>query len=83
MRFPIICKPTVAHGSKSAHEMVLVFNERDLNVCRPPCVVQSFVNHNAVLHKVFIIGNRFVNYILITFGRNFSVLFIISYKSSQ
>ncbi|XP_073956009.1 inositol-tetrakisphosphate 1-kinase-like [Choristoneura fumiferana] len=59
VRFPIICKPTVAHGSKSAHEMILVFNERDLNVCRPPCVVQSFVNHNAVLHKVFIIGNRY------------------------
>ncbi|XP_063364917.1 inositol-tetrakisphosphate 1-kinase-like [Cydia amplana] len=57
--FPIICKPTIAHGSKSAHEMILVFNERDLNVCRPPCVVQSFVNHNAVLHKVFLIGNRY------------------------
>ncbi|CAG4996451.1 unnamed protein product [Parnassius apollo] len=57
--FPVICKPTIAHGSKSAHEMILIFNEKGLNVCRPPCVVQSFVNHNAVLHKVFLIGNRY------------------------
>ncbi|XP_046967770.1 inositol-tetrakisphosphate 1-kinase-like [Vanessa cardui] len=59
VRFPVICKPTIAHGSKSAHEMVLIFNERGLNVAKPPCVVQSFVNHNAVLHKVFVVGNRY------------------------
>ncbi|CAK1543080.1 unnamed protein product [Leptosia nina] len=57
--FPVICKPTLAHGSKSAHEMVLIFNKRGLNVCKPPCVVQSFVNHNAVLHKVNVIGDRY------------------------
>lgn len=62
VRFPVICKPTVAHGSKLAHEMVLIFNERGLNVCKPPCVVQSFVNHNAVLHKVFVVGNRLVTF---------------------
>ncbi|XP_039757080.1 inositol-tetrakisphosphate 1-kinase-like [Pararge aegeria] len=57
--FPVICKQTIAHGSKSAHEMVLIFNERGLHVCKAPCVVQSFVNHNAVLHKVFVVGNRY------------------------
>uniref|UniRef100_A0A8C2XCM9 Inositol-tetrakisphosphate 1-kinase n=1 Tax=Cyclopterus lumpus TaxID=8103 RepID=A0A8C2XCM9_CYCLU len=25
---------------------------------RPPCVLQSFVNHGAVLHKVFVVGDR-------------------------
>ncbi|OWR50107.1 putative inositol 1,3,4-triphosphate 5/6 kinase [Danaus plexippus plexippus] len=59
VKFPVICKPTVAHGSKLAHEMVLIFNERGLNVCKAPCVVQNFVNHNAVLHKVFVIGNKY------------------------
>ncbi|XP_053608592.1 inositol-tetrakisphosphate 1-kinase-like [Plodia interpunctella] len=59
VQFPVICKPTIAHGSKSAHEMVVIFNEKGLSVCRPPCVVQSFVNHNAVLHKVFLIGKRY------------------------
>ncbi|KAI5638178.1 inositol 1, 3, 4-trisphosphate 5/6-kinase domain-containing protein [Phthorimaea operculella] len=57
--FPVICKPSIAHGSKSAHEMAVMFNERGLRMCKPPCVVQSFVNHNAVLHKVFLIGNRY------------------------
>ncbi|XP_041981476.1 inositol-tetrakisphosphate 1-kinase-like isoform X2 [Aricia agestis] len=57
--FPVICKPTVAHGSKLAHEMVVIFNKRGLSVCKPPCVVQSFVNHNAVLHKIFVVGNRY------------------------
>lgn len=56
--FPLVCKPTLAHGSKSAHEMIIIFNERGLSVCKPPCVVQSFVNHNAILHKVFLIGER-------------------------
>ncbi|XP_068628880.1 inositol-tetrakisphosphate 1-kinase-like [Battus philenor] len=59
VQFPVICKPTIAHGSKSAHEMILIFNKYGLNACKPPCVVQSFVNHNAVLHKVFIVGNRY------------------------
>lgn len=57
--FPVICKPTIAHGSKLAHEMIVIFNEKGLNMCKPPCVVQSFVNHNAVLHKVFLIGDRY------------------------
>lgn len=58
VKFPIICKPTIAHGSKSAHDMIVIFNEKGLHVCKPPCVVQTFVNHNAVLHKVFLIGDR-------------------------
>uniref|UniRef100_A0A8C7T079 inositol-1,3,4-trisphosphate 5/6-kinase n=1 Tax=Oncorhynchus mykiss TaxID=8022 RepID=A0A8C7T079_ONCMY len=49
-----ICKTKVAHGSRS-HEV------RDclmagLSEARPPCVLQSFVNHGAVLHKVFVLG---------------------------
>ncbi|KAJ8719591.1 hypothetical protein PYW08_011766 [Mythimna loreyi] len=59
VRFPVICKPTIAHGSKSAHDMIVIFNEKGLHVCKPPCVVQNFVNHNAVLHKVFLIGDRY------------------------
>ncbi|VVC94412.1 unnamed protein product [Leptidea sinapis] len=56
VKFPVICKPTLAHGSKFAHKMVLIFNKKGLRECKPPCVVQSFVNHDAVLHKVFLTG---------------------------
>ncbi|XP_061538268.1 LOW QUALITY PROTEIN: inositol-tetrakisphosphate 1-kinase-like [Phycodurus eques] len=57
LSFPLICKTRVAHGSLS-HEMSLIFSAANLVEIRPPCVLQSFVNHGAVLHKVFVVGER-------------------------
>ncbi|XP_077350395.1 inositol-tetrakisphosphate 1-kinase-like [Festucalex cinctus] len=57
LSFPLICKTRVAHGSLS-HEMSLIFSAANLVEIHPPCVLQSFVNHGAVLHKVFIVGER-------------------------
>ncbi|XP_072315022.1 inositol-tetrakisphosphate 1-kinase-like [Eucyclogobius newberryi] len=57
LSFPLICKTRVAHGSFS-HEMSLIFSEGGLADVRPPCVLQSFVNHGAVLHKVFVVGDK-------------------------
>ncbi|XP_023122147.2 inositol-tetrakisphosphate 1-kinase-like isoform X1 [Amphiprion ocellaris] len=57
LSFPLICKTRVAHGSLS-HEMSLIFSVGSLADIRPPCVLQSFVNHGAVLHKVFVVGDR-------------------------
>ncbi|XP_029922503.1 inositol-tetrakisphosphate 1-kinase-like, partial [Myripristis murdjan] len=57
LSFPLICKTRVAHGSQS-HEMSLIFSAGSLADVRPPCVLQSFVNHGAVLHKVFVVGDR-------------------------
>eukprot|EP00117_Sycon_ciliatum_P020571 scpid46594/ scgid18285/ Inositol-tetrakisphosphate 1-kinase; Inositol 1,3,4-trisphosphate 5/6-kinase len=54
--FPIVCKPIVAHGSDLAHKMSIIFNEEHLCDMQTPCVAQQFVNHSAVLHKVFVIG---------------------------
>ena len=36
--------------------MSLIFNPAGLRDVQPPCVLQSFVNHGAVLHKVFVVG---------------------------
>ncbi|XP_017578881.2 inositol-tetrakisphosphate 1-kinase-like [Pygocentrus nattereri] len=55
LTYPLICKTRVAHGSRS-HEMSLIFNPAGLRDVQPPCVLQSFVNHGAVLHKVFVVG---------------------------
>ncbi|KAF4085773.1 hypothetical protein AMELA_G00098640 [Ameiurus melas] len=52
-----VCKTRVAHGSRS-HEMSLIFSRAGLRDARPPCVLQSFVNHSAVLHKVFVVGEQ-------------------------
>ncbi|KAL3278747.1 hypothetical protein HHI36_016275 [Cryptolaemus montrouzieri] len=57
--YPFICKPILGHGSKEAHEMSIIFNERQLEQCKIPCVAQSFINHDAVLYKLFILGSKF------------------------
>ncbi|XP_037341579.2 inositol-tetrakisphosphate 1-kinase [Pungitius pungitius] len=58
LTFPFICKTRVAHGTNS-HEMAIVFSEEDLKDVKPPCVIQSFINHNAVLYKVFVVGDSY------------------------
>uniref|UniRef100_A0A671W7E6 Inositol-tetrakisphosphate 1-kinase n=1 Tax=Sparus aurata TaxID=8175 RepID=A0A671W7E6_SPAAU len=41
------------------HQMAIIFSEEDLNDVKPPCVIQSFINHNAVLYKVFVVGDSY------------------------
>lgn len=57
--FPIVCKPILAHGSPGAHQMCIIFSESGLKDVKPPCVAQSFVNHNAKLFKLFVIKDRY------------------------
>ncbi|XP_063287298.1 inositol-tetrakisphosphate 1-kinase-like [Pelobates fuscus] len=57
LTFPIICKTRIAHGPRS-HQMSLIFNEGGLNEVTPPCLLQSFINHNATLYKVFVVGSE-------------------------
>jgi len=40
--------------------MTLVFNPEGLKQCEYPSIVQSFVNHDAVLYKLFALENDFV-----------------------
>lgn len=56
--YPMVCKTVIGHGSESCHEMAVIFNEEGLKDLMPSCVVQQFVNHNAVLFKVFVAGNK-------------------------
>jgi len=39
-------------------QMAIIFNEDGLADVDPPCVVQSFINHNARMFKIFIVGPR-------------------------
>lgn len=57
--FPFVCKPSLAHGCSFAHQMCLIFNEEGLKDINPPCVAQTFVNHSAILYKLFIIGDKY------------------------
>lgn len=58
LTFPFICKTRVAHGTNS-HEMAIIFSEDGLKDVKPQCVIQSFINHNAVLYKVFVVGESY------------------------
>jgi len=57
--FPLVCKPILAQGSTGAHQMCIIFNEAGLKDVKPPCVAQSFVNHNARLFKLFVIKDNY------------------------
>lgn len=39
--------------------MAIIFSAEDLKDVKPPCVIQSFINHNAVLYKVFVVGESY------------------------
>ena len=39
-------------------QMCVIFNEKGLKNVQPPCVAQMFINHNAILYKVFVIGQQ-------------------------
>lgn len=58
VKYPFVCKPIVAHGSSASHKMAIIFNEQGLDDIQPPCVAQTFHNHNAVLYKVFVMGEK-------------------------
>uniref|UniRef100_A0A914VC12 inositol-1,3,4-trisphosphate 5/6-kinase n=1 Tax=Plectus sambesii TaxID=2011161 RepID=A0A914VC12_9BILA len=42
-----------------AHRMMVIFCEEGLKDVQPTCVAQAFVPHNAVLHKLYVIGDRY------------------------
>lgn len=59
VKYPFICKPLLGHGSKEAHSMCIIFNENNLKDCKAPCVAQTFINHNAILYKIFVVGHKY------------------------
>lgn len=56
--YPFLCKAVQGHGSEISHQMSIIFNEDGLKNCRIPSVIQSFIRHNAVLYKIFTVGDK-------------------------
>jgi len=54
--FPLICKSRIAQGSKG-HDMSMVFNKDGLSEVKQGCLAVPFINHDAVLYKIFICGD--------------------------
>mmetsp|Transcript_1345 Transcript_1345/g.3431 ORF Transcript_1345/g.3431 Transcript_1345/m.3431 type:complete len:596 (-) Transcript_1345:363-2150(-) len=57
---PLIVKPIIAAGTKQSHFMLIALKESALTKLPPKSIVQEFVNHDATLYKVYVLGD-FVN----------------------
>lgn len=57
LKLPLIAKPLVADGSAKSHAMSLIYDQFGLSCLDTPLVLQEFVNHGAVLFKVYVIGD--------------------------
>jgi len=58
VRYPFVCKKNISHGSTS-HKMCLIFNEEGLKDVDPPSVAQTFIDHGALLYKIYVIGDKY------------------------
>jgi len=58
VKYPFICKKNLSHGKKS-HKMCLIFNEEGLKDVDPPSVAQTFIDHNVLLYKIYVTGNKY------------------------
>ena len=54
---PVIVKPLIAAGTKQSHSMLVAL--QDSAILKLPCktIVQEYVNHNATLYKVYVLGD--------------------------
>jgi inositol-1,3,4-trisphosphate 5/6-kinase/inositol-tetrakisphosphate 1-kinase len=59
LRFPMIFKPLVAAGAKASHAMTVLMDRSALSTVadKAPCLCQEYSNHDAVLHKVYVLGD--------------------------
>ena len=59
LSFPLIVKPLTAAGTKASHSMAVVSHPSGLEhiVDRTPCLLQEYVNHDAVLYKIYVLGD--------------------------
>ena len=40
-------------------QIMIIFNEEGLSDLKPPCVAMTHIDHNALLYKLFVIGDCF------------------------
>ncbi|XP_023930685.1 inositol-tetrakisphosphate 1-kinase [Lingula anatina] len=52
--YPLVCKPLLAES----HEMAIIFTEEGMKDVQPPYVAQSFINHSAILYKLYVVGDE-------------------------
>ncbi|UJR17311.1 hypothetical protein I4U23_004206 [Adineta vaga] len=56
INFPLICKPLKCDAPLSSHYHKIVFDKEHLTECNRPCILQQFIEHDAVLFKINVVG---------------------------
>jgi hypothetical protein len=57
--FPAICKSVQASGDTKAHQMMIVWSVSDLGTFTRPYILQEYINHNATVFKLYVLGSEF------------------------
>ena len=55
---PLMVKPLVAAGTKESHFMTIVLKLSALSELPPRSIIQEYVNHDATLFKVYVLGEQ-------------------------
>lgn len=57
LKLPILHKPWVGTGKPIYHIIKLIFKESALDDLITPCLLEQFVNHDAILYKIYALGD--------------------------
>ncbi|XP_049850874.1 inositol-tetrakisphosphate 1-kinase-like [Schistocerca gregaria] len=57
LSFPCMVKSGQASGSLMAHDMGIVWSAKDFGIFPYPIYVEEFINHDATLFKVYVLGD--------------------------
>mmetsp|Transcript_9948 Transcript_9948/g.14995 ORF Transcript_9948/g.14995 Transcript_9948/m.14995 type:complete len:648 (+) Transcript_9948:388-2331(+) len=57
-QYPLIVKPLTAAGTKSSHKMGVLMGSRGIEKVQGPCLLQEYANHDGLLYKVYVLGNK-------------------------
>ncbi|GMI16921.1 hypothetical protein TrLO_g7083 [Triparma laevis f. longispina] len=56
LKFPLICKPLEAAGTRGSHRMSVVLDEKGLDGVPERSILQSYINHSSTLFKTYVLG---------------------------
>jgi len=56
--YPLIAKPLQAAGTAESHKLAIVLGRKGLKRLQFPCILQEYSNHDAILFKVYVLGDE-------------------------
>ena len=58
--YPFMIKPLPAAGTADSHRMGILLDRKGIakSMLNMPCLIQEYVNHDELLYKVYVLGNR-------------------------